>query len=531
MMRLLLLLAAAAPLFSQATCSYSFAPAPTQPINITADASTNSITITAPAGCAWSYTTDVTWITLPATSTQGTGNGTIAWLAAANPYVSPRTGHIVVSDLAFGTFSTFTVAQSIPACVLTLAPASGTAVVAGASGTFQVQTNCVWAAGSNASWITLTAPANGTLNGAVNYTVAANTCVDQRSGTATVIAGSTSGPSATFSLVQDGSLSNLTIAPSGLSAVPSTGADGRITVTTGDPCSWSAYSDVGWMSINGTSSGAGSGSFAYHIIANTSVARSGNIHVGLAVFSVTQQAAPAPAVQLNAVLNGGSYAQGAVSPGEVVSAFGVNIGPVAGVQPQSGSLPKTLGNVQLLFDGVAAPLLYASATQVNAVVPYAVTGSTQVQVQYQGTPSNTLTLAVQAATPGLLTLDRSGIGPGAILNQDYSTNTAANPAPRGQAIMIYCVGGGVTNPPSTDGAIIATPQPPALPPVLAQPVSVTIGNINATVLYGGAVAGSIAGLTQINAVIPAGVTPGANVPLVIQIGNWQSQTGVTVAVQ
>ena len=387
------------------------------------------------------------------------------------------------------------------------------------------------AAGSNASWITLTAPASGTLNGAVNYTVAANTCVDQRSGAAVVYAGSTSGPFATFSLVQDGSLNNLTLAPGGLPAVPPAGADGRITVTTGATCGWSGYSDVSWINITSATSGAGPGSLGYHIIANTSVARTGNIHVGTALFTVTQQPAPAPAVQLTAVLNGGSYAQGPVSPGEVVAVFGVNIGPVAGMSPPAGTFPKTLGNVQLLFDGVPAPLLYASAAQVNAVVPYAVTGSTQVQVQYQGTPSNTLTLAVQAATPGLLTLDRSGLGPGAVLNQDYSTNGAANPAPRGQALMIYCVGGGVTNPPSTDGAIITAPAPPALPPVLTQPVSVTIGGIDANVLYSGAVPGSIAGLTQINAVIPAGVTPAANVPLMIRIGNWQSQTGVTVAVQ
>lgn len=529
MMKLLLLLAAAAPLFGQ-TCSYSYAPVPVQPISITADASTNSITITAPAGCTWSYATDAAWITLPATSTQGAGNGTFAWVAAQNPYVSSRTGHIVVSNPAFGG-TTFTVIQSAASCAVTLAPASGTAAVSGGAGTFQVQTNCVWAAYSNSSWITLTAPASGTLNGAVNYTAAANACVDQRSGSAIVYAGSTSGPSATFSLVEDGSPSNLTIAPTGLAAVPSAGADGRITVTTDASCNWSAYSDVSWISINGASSGAGPGSFAYHIIANTSVARTGNIHIGPLLFTVAQQAAPGPAVQLNAILNGGSYAQGAVSPGEVVAVFGGNIGPLAGVSAPAGSFPATLGNVQLLFDNVPAPLLYVSATQVNAVVPYAVTGSTQAQVQYQGTPSNTLTLAVQAATPGLLTLDRSGIGPGAILNQDYSVNTAANPAARGSAIMIYCVGGGVTNPASTDGAIIAAPLPPALPPVLTQPVSVTIGNINANVLYSGAVAGSIAGLTQINAVIPKGVTPGAHVALAIGIGGWQSQTGVTVAVQ
>jgi len=529
-MRLLLLLAAAARLFGQG-CSYSYAPPPTQSINITADASTNSIAITATDGCAWNYATDVTWITVPPTGTQGTGNGTVTWQAAANPYVSSRTGHIIVST--YGSFTTFTVVQGIPTCALTLAPASGTAVVAGVTGTFQVQTNCAWAAGSNANWITLTPPASGTLNGAVNYMVAANTCVNQRSGTATVVAGSTSGPSATFSLVQDGSLGNLTISPAGLSTVPSTGADGRITVTTGDPCSWSAYSDVGWISINGASSGTGSGSFVYHIIANTSVARTGNIHVGTVLFTVTQQPAPAPTVQLNFVENAGSYAQGPVSPGEIVSAFGLNIGPVVGMQPQSASFPTTLGNVQLLFDTVPVPLLYVSATQVNAVVPYAVTGSTHVQLQYLGVPSNTLTLAVQAATPGMLILGGSGNGegPGAVLNQDYSINIAANPAPRGQLIIIYCVGGGVTNPPSTDGSIIAAPAPGALPPVLTQQVSVTIGNINANVQYSGAVPGAIAGLTQINAIVPAGVTPGANVPLVIQIGNWQSQSGVTVAVQ
>jgi uncharacterized protein (TIGR03437 family) len=527
-MRLLLLLAAAAPLFAQ-TCSYSYAPVPTQSIGITADASTNTIAITAPTGCGWSYATDVTWITFPVTSLLGTGTGSFNWLAAVNPFVAPRTGHIVVSNPAYGN-TIFTVIQSVPTCAVTLAPASGTAAVTGGAGTFQVQTNCVWAAGSNTSWITVTPPGTGTLNGAVGYTVAANTCLDQRSGSMIVYAGTTS-TSQTFSLVQDGSLSNLTLAPSGLPAVPSTGADGRITLTTGASCSWVAYSDVSWISISGANSGAGPGGFGYHIIANTSVARTGNIHVGPLLFTVTQQPAPPPPVQLTAVVNSGSYAQGAVSPGEVVAVFGVNIGPLPRALPPAGSFPTTLGNAQVLFDGVPVPLIFASATQVNAVAPYAVTGSTQVQVKFQGTASNTLTLAVQAATPGLLTLDSTGLGPGAILNQDYSINTAASPAARGSAIMIYCVGGGVTNPASTDGAIITAPPPPALPPVLTQLVSVTIGGIDATVLYSGAVAGSIAGLTQINAVIPAGVKPGSNVPLVIHIGIWQSQTTVTVAVQ
>jgi uncharacterized protein (TIGR03437 family) len=175
---------------------------------------------------------------------------------------------------------------------------------------------------------------------------------------------------------------------------------------------------------------------------------------------------------------------------------------------------------------VAAPLLYVSASQVNAVAPYGVTGSTKVQVMYQGTASNILTLPVQPATPGILTLDRSGFGGGAILNQDLSVNTPANPAAAGSVVVIYCVGGGATNPASADGAVIGVPAP-----VLTQAATVTIGGMNAQVLYSGAVSYSIAGLTQINAIVPPGLTAHGQVPVVVGIGGVPSQSGVTVAIQ
>ena len=92
--------------------------------------------------------------------------------------------------------------------------------------------------------------------------------------------------------------------------------------------------------------------------------------------------------------------------------------------------------------------------------------------------------------------------------------------------MIYCTGAGITNPPSADGAVIAAPYPQ-----LTQPVSVTIGGLDAPVLYSGAAPGAIAGLTQINAQVPSAVTSSAAVPIVVRIGNWTSQPGVTVAVK
>ena len=64
-----------------------------------------------------------------------------------------------------------------------------------------------------------------------------------------------------------------------------------------------------------------------------------------------------------------------------------------------------------------------------------------------------------------------------------------------------------------------------------QPVTVTIGGISAQVQYAGGAPGAVAGLTQINAVVPANAPTGPSVPVVIQIGTWQSQAGVTMAVQ
>src|SRR5262249_43349562 len=131
----------------------------------------------------------------------------------------------------------------------------------------------------------------------------------------------------------------------------------------------------------------------------------------------------------------------------------------------------------------------------------------------------------QASTPAIFTLDSTGLGPGAILNQDYSINSNALPAPRGSVVSIYCTGGGATNPAIADGAVVSTPLPQ-----LTLPVSVTINGVDAPVQYAGGVPGSVAGLTQINAQIPQSLTPGNGIPIVIKIGGVSSSNGVTISV-
>ena len=62
------------------------------------------------------------------------------------------------------------------------------------------------------------------------------------------------------------------------------------------------------------------------------------------------------------------------------------------------------------------------------------------------------------------------------------------------------------------------------------PVTATVGGQSAQVLYAGPSPGLIWGVTQVNPIVPASVTPGNAVPLAITVGGVQSQPSVTLAV-
>ena len=67
-------------------------------------------------------------------------------------------------------------------------------------------------------------------------------------------------------------------------------------------------------------------------------------------------------------------------------------------------------------------------------------------------------------------------------------------------------------------------------PVPTATVKVTIGGQTANVNFAGGAPGSVAGVIQVNAQIPSGITVGAAVPVVVQVGTSNSQPGVTIAV-
>lgn len=232
-----------------------------------------------------------------------------------------------------------------------------------------------------------------------------------------------------------------------------------------------------------------------------------------------------------AIVNAATYADGPVAPGELVTIFGYGVGPASGAAMNTGSaaVATQLAESRVLFDNTPAPLLYTRSDQVNAVVPYSIAGrsSTRVRMEYLGLTSDAFLVPVATASPGIFTMDGSGTGQGAILNQDSSVNSAANPAQPGSVVVIYATGAGLMNPAVPDGAITGTDP---LPKPVA-PMTVTIGDIGAQVLYAGAAPGLVAGALQVNALIPAGVVVGPRVSVLLTIGNISSQAGVTVAIQ
>jgi trimeric autotransporter adhesin len=248
---------------------------------------------------------------------------------------------------------------------------------------------------------------------------------------------------------------------------------------------------------------------------------------------------------ISAITNSASYAQGSVSPGEIIAIFGQNIGPSAAatLSISNGYVQTSLGGVGVTIDGIAAPILYVSSQQVSVQVPYTVAAGNQTLILTYGTATPaSATVNVAATAPGLFTLNASGAGSALVLNYNaasnsYSVNSSQNPALIGSTVVFFVTGegdyAGATYTPET-GFIVPLTPPVAtgVYPELATLPTVSIGGTVATsVTYAGPIPGSMLGLLQINAVVPVGAGAGNAEPLIVTIGTTSTQAGVTMAVK
>jgi uncharacterized protein (TIGR03437 family) len=305
-------------------------------------------------------------------------------------------------------------------------------------------------------------------------------------------------------------------------------------VTTTSGCDWTAATDSPWIHIDGTINGT-QGSLRYSVDANPSATtRTGTLTVAGLAISIRQSAGTAPRLSAGAIVHSASYQPGGVSPGEIVTIFGEELGPAtlttATLEADGLSLTKSLAGTRVLFDGVAAAVRYTSQTQLSAIVPYAVAGKTNVPVivEYLGARSTPVTTRILPAVPALYSIDASGTGPGAILNQDGTVNSAQTPASAGQVVVLFATGEGLTDPLQADGQVTPGVEPLPRPRLK---VTVTMGGVECPILYAGAPPGLVAGAMQVNVQLPSNVPAGERVPIVLSVGEALSPDTVTIAIR
>ncbi len=215
-------------------------------------------------------------------------------------------------------------------------------------------------------------------------------------------------------------------------------------------------------------------------VAGSYIADSGNNRVRQLSGS---QVAAAPIVVVSAV-NAASLTPGPIAAGMLMDLIGV---PAA---------------TQVLFNAVSAPIL--SETPLLVRVPVSVAGTVQITIQNEGAQIAQIIANVVDAAPALFA---NSSGQASVINQDGTLNSPENPAARGSVISLFGTGEGVSG----------------------LPFYVSLGGYAATVLYAGP-SGNYPGMFQINAQVPSGYFPGGTLPVVVGVGTFTTQSGLTVSV-
>lgn len=297
--------------------------------------------------------------------------------------------------------------------------------------------------------------------------------------------------------------------------------------STGSPISFQASSSVPWLTASVTQSQTPATLLVTVVPSALPPSTANATYTGVVtllpsagdrqLFSVTLQllAAVQETPEIAALVD--SASQLAISnfaPGQFLTIYGRAL--------SSGSTPP-----RVLFDGIPAPVVYAASGQLNVQVPFEVEGRSSVAVRVEDAGRQSLVRIVGIArfAPALFTLDSSGRGAAAALNEDYRVNSPASPARRGQYLMLYGTGGGTTEPVSATGSVANAAR------ALRAPVFVTLGGRRLPAVYAGTSPGSLSGLLQVNVLIPPDLTPGPALPVVLEVGGVLSQPGVTVAIE
>jgi hypothetical protein len=270
------------------------------------NATSGTVTVTAPVGCDWTVVNTNAWVTIQAGS-NGSGSGSVDFSVAASQTAFNRTGVVVIATRSF------TLIQTGAVCSYSLNLSNRTHGAGAENGTVDVSafTGCAWTISNSNTWITITSGTNGTGSATVAYAVASNGTAVARSGSMT-IAGRA------FTVNQDGAGCSFIIAP--LSRSFGFGAtNGSVNVTSLVGCAWSAVNTNSWLAITSSLAGSGNGSISFTVSSNTtSFSRAGILTVAGQVFTVNQSGVPCT---FTISPTNRSYAAGATNGTVIVTAL------------------------------------------------------------------------------------------------------------------------------------------------------------------------------------------------------------------
>jgi minor extracellular serine protease Vpr len=237
-------------------------------------------------------------------------------------------------------------------------------------------------------------------------------------------------------------------------------------------------------------------------------------------------ALPLPAINSNGVVNTGSFQVGrGLAPGSYISIFGASLADAV-VGTPTLSLPVSVGTVSVSFDGgglsLPGHIHFVSPGQVDVQIPWEFQGQSSVAMTVSEgyIASAVYTVPLNTYSPGIFEFNDNGHLSAAATDNNGVVFTQANPAKRGQTIVLYVNGLGPVDQQEFSG------EPTPLPPPLANTgtATVTIGNIAAHVDFSGLSPGWV-GLYQVNVDVPSNAPTGLQ-PIMVSIGGVDSKASV-----
>jgi uncharacterized protein (TIGR03437 family) len=247
---------------------------------------------------------------------------------------------------------------------------------------------------------------------------------------------------------------------------------------------------------------------------------------------------PLPTGGIANAASGGQAPVSVVTPGSYIAIYGTNLAGTGNPSATTIPLPTTLNGASATLCGVPMPLLYASASQINALVPDGLNAATcPLIVTSNNTASAPIQLTITPVQPGIYTLDTSGSGTGIVTNAlTGKLINAANPAHAGDYLVVYTTGlGPVHDTNGNPGPAVGALAPTTTIYYTNSTVTATLGGVSTPVVFSG-LTPTFADLYQINIQVPTGVTPGNAVPLSVTAVDPTTKISatsntVTIAVQ